>query len=378
LEKQQGLLGLAIDLNPEQSNKLQSFIRKVVATSDGMEALWKEHFQGLVKVQEQQSLLDTHWQQLEQRRGQWTQRHRELEQIEEDLDRGKQELSSACAAMEQARVDFQVQQKLLHHKQELLGRLNLQLEQLHTLYNSVNLLEKGSGRESIEHKVDVNALENMPLRDLEALVKGQHADLDKFVSFLNDQEEELKSQFQTVHELENQLAAADEAHRERIADELREQQELKRMLEEPLMPQRKKRREIQTILHQHIQILHRRKGIFEPEFAVAINLEPILLHLEEQHNNAQQEQLALQKNIDHLQNSLLQTQRMIEQQSAEQEAKSRKLQQLQETWQHAVRELAELQSQVCFYEATLHPLQDNLNSLRQNLEKLGEWLSCLQ
>ncbi len=59
-------------------------------------------------------------------------------------------------------------------------------------------------------KIDLEALEKMPLEELESLVNNLQTDLDRLELFVNDQEEELTLQSQTVEELAARMARIDE------------------------------------------------------------------------------------------------------------------------------------------------------------------------
>ena len=58
------------------------------------------------------------------------------------------------------------------------------------LYDLITHIASGGGDISSD-SVDFNALENMPLSELEEIVNNLRNDLDRLVRFVNDQEEEL-------------------------------------------------------------------------------------------------------------------------------------------------------------------------------------------
>ena len=64
-----------------------------------------------------------------------------------------------------------------------------------------------------EGKVDLVSLENMPLGELEEKLKSLQENLEKLVRFVNDQEEELTLQRQTVQELQDKIANVGDCQR---------------------------------------------------------------------------------------------------------------------------------------------------------------------
>ncbi|MGH2412382.1 MAG: pilus motility taxis protein HmpF, partial [Microcystaceae cyanobacterium] len=253
----------------------------------------------------QQTTLETYWQKQEQEKTQARQQQDTVEQQAESLKNRKQDLQLAHISLEGAKIQLQVQQTVLASKQELLGRINLNLQTLEELQETITRLATESGDIQLEHRVDIEALENMPLGELQESVSNLQADLGKLINFVNDQEEELTLQCQTVQELQDNLRSAQEYDRMTIEGELTEEQERKRMLDETLVGQRRNLRERQEILLQHLRVLQRRQGIGDiEERHQRINLEPLLLQLEEQQSNAQEERQRLETEIEHLQNSL--------------------------------------------------------------------------
>ena len=142
-----------------------------------------------------------------------------------------------------------------------------------------------------EGKVDLVSLENMPLGELEEKLKSLQENLEKLVRFVNDQEEELTLQRQTVQELQDKLANVGDFERLELENELAEEQERKEFLDRTLTGQRRNLKERQEILLQHLRVLRRRQGVMEFDGQTpTINLDPIVVQLETLENKVIQEQ----------------------------------------------------------------------------------------
>lgn len=366
-------------LASEQTGQFQEIITRLSSSVDGAESLWEQLNRFLEVVNSQQGTLDSYWQQLEQQRSNVEHKQREVDQQYQDLNNRKQELHSAQTSLEQAKIQLQLQQNVLSNKQDLLGYMNLNLQTLEELQGSITRLAIESGNIQLVQKVDIEALENMPLGELQEIINNLQADLDKIVLFVNDQEEELTLQSQAVQELKEKLEAANDYDRLSIEGELTEEKERKKMLDQTLIGQRRNLRDRQEVLLQHLRVLRRRQGLVDADNSnQKINLEPILLQLEEQQNNANEEKQRLETEIEHLQKSLQQIKEMIEQQDAQQQRKTKELQAQEENCQQAKIAVAQLQSRVSMYEEILQPMQDRLNEIRHKFESISQLLVPLQ
>ncbi len=372
----QSRLGYSTDLDPQQASKLESLIGRLCTNGDGADSFWQEIHQSRQAANCQQTILETYWQQLSQQKTQVQQRQSAIEKQRETLHQRQQELISTRTSLEQAKIQLNVQRTVLASKQDLLGHINLDLQTKEALQYTLQRLANGLGDTQQDSKVDLEALENMPLGELETIVKNLQADLDNLICFVNDQEEELTLQCQAVQALQEQLKTANAYDRLKHESDLGEEQERKGMLDETLVGQRRNLRERQSILSQYVRVLRRRQGaIAIDENIPRINLDPIILQLEELQNNAEEERQRLETEIEHLQQSLRQIEEMMKQQETEQQTKAKALQIEEETWQQARGEVMQLQIRLSIYEEALQPLQDSLTEIRQRLDNLAQWLN---
>ena len=364
------------DISPQQVESVQSLMQRLVSLEGGTDALTEQLNTALETVESQQAILASYWQQLELHKAEVEQQQREVNEQGENLNIRRQDFQSSQASLEQAKIQLQVQEAILTSKQELLYRVTLDWQRTEDLHEAVANLANQSGDLYVGQKVDLDAIENMPLGELEAIVNNLEAELDKLVKFVNDQEEELTIQCQTVEELQEKINNANDYERLTLETELTEEQERKRMLDRTLGGQRRTLRERQEVFSQHLRILRRRQGIISPEESSAqINLEPIILQLEELQHNAQQEQQELQTEIDHFRNNLQQLQEVIQQQEVEQHRQIEQLEREEQAWQQAALTIAQLRSRINFSEEILQPLQDNLNLIRQKLVTFAQWIN---
>jgi chromosome segregation ATPase len=371
LQKQIG----PIDWNSPQVDKVQAIIGRLFANPDRATSVETQIQSAREALERQQTLLNNHLQQLEQEKANLGQRQNDVNQQGEAIKTRKQELESVVSALEGSKIQLQVRESLLASKQELLGRVNLEIGATEDLKKILT----GAGDTQSKQQVDVRALENMPLGELQETVKNLQADFDKLVRFVNDQEEELTLQCQAVAELEETLKTANDYDRFNLESELAEEQERKKMLDETLFGQRRRLKERQAILSQHLKVLRRRQGVMEIEDNLQqINLEPILLQLKDKKRNAQQDRQRLEKEIEQLQSSIEELRQQIARQESDRAAKMQELQRQEENWEQAKAALTELQSRVKLYEKALSPLQGNLAESRQKVEEVAQLFSSVE
>ena len=147
--------------------------------------------------------------------------------------------------------DQQLQQKLPNTQQEAIQRLR----------QVMNRLSVKAGEMQRPQKANlVEALEQMPVSELQNIVDDLRTDLEKSVRFVSDQEVELTSQNQVIADLEEKLNSASEYERFSVEVELANEQERKDMLEATLIGQRRNLRKQEATYNQYWRVLRRRQG----------------------------------------------------------------------------------------------------------------------
>lgn len=368
--------GNILDLPPKETNQLQALINRLAIHPDRISAIFPLLQTIAESAQQQQDIFNSYWQDLEKNQTKAAQLHQEIQQKGEILSLRRQELDSVRSSLETAKIQLAVEQNGLINKQEFLRRLNSEIENNGNLQKTLYRLATGSGETSSESKIDPAALEVMPLNELEETIKNLQADLERLVRFVNDQEEELTLQCQSVEELQAKLSQMSDLERISIEEELGEEQERKRMLDETLVGQRRNLKERQSVLVQHLRILRRRQGIIDLEANyTSIDLDPVIDQLDVLQQETQAERLKLETDIQNLQENLQQVQDMIDQLDREQQGKSRDIQGEENAWNQLQQDVMQIETKIRAYETALQPLQNQLDMIRPQTAELSEWFS---
>lgn len=372
LEEEQINFNSSPNLSPEQQQFIRSLAESLANNHNLGNSPSQILYSTLESVQGQQTILNSCWQSLEEQKKAVENRQVANEQMLNHLEQRARELQISRSALETTKIQLQIQETVLSQKQELFERLKLTLQTTHSTRQM--LLRLLGGEElGFDGKIDLEALEQMPLEELESLVNNLQTDLKRWEIFVNDQEEELTLQCQTVEELEARMATIDEFERANLEEELAEEQERKGMLEETLVGQRRNLRERQAMRSQHLKILHRRQGILSPEDAQKCSFEPVLILLGDSYQNNLQESQSLAAEIKRLQEDLQKTRDTIDEQWSDLEQKTREFEEQERQWHDANLALVRLKTQIQQYETFLQPVQDHLDQIRQKLENISQW-----
>jgi chromosome segregation ATPase len=374
LEEGQVNLDSSLHLAPEQKQFIQSLAERLANNHNGDNSPLQSLNFTLETVQGQQTLLNSHWQNLEEQRKEVEHRQAENEQLFNHLEQRARELQMTRSSLETAKIQLQIQETVITQKQELFEQLNLNLQS--TDETRQMLIQIAQGEDiNFGGKIDLEVLRTMPLEELEVVVNNLQKDLERLGAFVNDQEEELTLQSQTVTELQAQIAQANESEKANLAEELAEEEERKGMLTETLVGQRRNLRERQAILSQHLKILQRRQGTLSVEDAQKCDFEPVLILLSGNYQNTLEDSQRLEAEIAQLRSHLQQTRDGVDSQWSEIAQKTREFEELDRQWREANLELVRLKAQVQQYENILQPVQDRLDEIRRKLETLSHWFT---
>jgi len=365
------------NLSPEKQQFIRSLAERLANNHDRGNSPSQILHSTLESVQEQQTILNSCWQSLEEQKKAVENRQVANDEMLDYLEQRARELQTSRNALETAKIQLQIQETVLSQKQELFERLNLTLQTTDSTRQMLLRLLQGEELD-FDGKIDLEALEKMPLEELESLVKNLQTDLKRWEIFVNDQEEELTLQCQTVEELEARMATIDESERANLEEELAEEQEKKGMLAATLVGQRRNLQERQAIRSQHLKILQRRQGILSPEDAQKCSFEPLLILLADNYQNNLQESQRLAAEIKGLQEDLPKNRDTIDGQWSDLEQKTREFEEQERQWRDANLALLRLKTQVQQYETFLQPVQDQLDQIRQKLETISQWLMPME
>jgi chromosome segregation ATPase len=380
LEEQQAEVQYSAGLDENQASAIQESLERLSGAVAPTESV-REHLNlAFEVVNNQQSMLDTYWQQLEQQQAEAFGLQAEVDRKGEEIQNRKRDLHEAQTSLDQAKGELKVQRNALQIKQEAAHMLRLQLQTQNDLHQELTRLATSSADVKISQKIDLEALEMMPLGQLSEIVQGLQQDLEKVKRFVNDQEEELTFQRQSVEEVQEKIGGASEYDRLTLETELAEEQDRYQMLDESLVGSRRNLREREEILNQHMRVLRRRQGVAESNSPdnQKIDLGPVLSQLEAQRQQQEEELRKLESQIEQMRITISQAEGMIRHQSGEQESTLAQLESLEQDWQLIKESAAQLFGRVSLYQETLQPRQDGLNEIRQRLEAIADALNQIQ
>ncbi|MEG3861893.1 pilus motility taxis protein HmpF [Microcoleus sp. herbarium12] len=367
-------------VDQQQAFRIQELIDKLggaIASAQGVREQVNQSFTG---VGAQQAILDLHWQQLEQKRANAQQQQEEVDRQNQSLQSRWQEWYQSQDALTQARADLKGLQSTLTAKQEQAQSVSVQVKAVEDLYQQVSRLASATGGVAAEQVVDVSALEKMPVEELQGLVQHLQQDLEKVFRFVNDQEEELTLQRETIEELQAKIQAASEYDRMALENEMADELESYQMLNETLVGQRLRLQERENILKQHQAVLWRRLGTAnapKPEPG-DIDLGPIVAQLNSGRQQQTQEFQRLETEIQQVREAISQIETNVNRLQGESEGKRSELKQLEQKLFNQKGAVAELWGRVNVYQEMLQPVQDNLSGLRQKLEAVAGELDRVQ
>ncbi|AFZ37049.1 hypothetical protein Sta7437_3551 [Stanieria cyanosphaera PCC 7437] len=363
----------AFILDEQQTVKIQTLIDSLSSAIIPIELLQEQLGLAFTAVNHQQEYFDRHWQQLEQHKNSFNQQQIEVGHYEAQLNQIEAEMNSLLTSVEEAKIRLEIEQKCLESKHEQIKILSWQQQSQEELQEQISRLGIESGEVDLNQKIDIEALENMHLGKLEEIVSNLQNDLEKVARFVNEQEEELGWQYQAVEELEEKIKTASEFERLALEQELAEEKEAKRMLDETLFGQRRSMRERHEFLLQHLRVLKRRQGLVDLESGFdSINFEPIKQSLSKQQIQVQEKIQKIEQEIDQIKQNIFQFKHNLEQQSSQYQVKVEEVQNKRADFQQAQIFLAQLQAKLNFYEENLQPEQDTLNDIRHKLEVIEE------
>ena len=370
--------GAAID--EEQARRIQELMNRLGGAVSSAQGVREQLNQSFGVVGAQQAILDVHWQQLEQKRANAQQQQEEVDRQNQSLQSRWQEWYQSQDALAQARADLKGQQSTLTAKQDQAQSVSLQVRAVEDLYQQLSRLASASGSAVTEQRVDVSALEKMSVEDLQGLVQHLQQDLEKVFRFVNDQEEELTLQRETIEELQAKIQAASEYDRMSLENEMADELESYQMLNETLVGQRLRLQEREDVLKQHQAVLWRRLGTANApkQEGGDIDLGPIVAQLNSVRQQQSQELQRLENEIQQVREAISQIEANVNRQNGESEAKRYELKQLEQNLFNQKGAVAELWGRVNVYQEMLQPVQDNLKGLRQKLEGAAAELDRVQ
>ena len=358
-------------LDPARADEIRQQLEVVKTAIAGCNSLQEKLDASVLATSSQQELLQPHWDNLDRDSQQIQFKSQELDSIAALLSEKQQELSSLESSIALTTEQLAVEKKSLEVKQESTQFLLLQSE------SQDNMLQLISGSESdgASSKIDFDKLENMPLPNLESMVADLKKDLEKVARFVSDQEEELAWQCQAVEELEAKIAESNEFDRLALEQELADEKEAKKMLDQTLIGQRRSLKERHQVLLEHSRVLKRRQGIVDFDFESEIqdiDLTPIKEGLIEQQRQLQQQRQQLASEVARIEQSIRELEAELKSQTARKNELESQISKQKDSWHELNLDLARMQFQINFYQQQLQPLQDALDTINQQILEMKQ------
>ncbi|NES05666.1 MAG: hypothetical protein F6K22_24365 [Okeania sp. SIO2F4] len=378
-EQHKGELAQGAVLDEEQSQYIQDLLIWLTEAVTPTNFLGEKLSQSLEIVNTQQETLEQHRQQWENTTNTTSNtQHEEIESLANHVQNQWIEWRQDRESLAQSSAELRVQQTLLVSKQEYGQVLNAQIGTQTQLYGQLSNLVTALENDCTTHKVDVEALEKMSLHELEELVQSLQQDLQRDMSFVKDQEEELALQQQEMDALQRRIDKASEYDRINLDSELSDEKDRYRMLNESLVGSQRNLKERQDILSQHQAVLWRRLGnSSDREQSNQIDMKPILSQVETQRQQLTEELQKLEAEIQQIQTEISQKEEMINGQTQQQAVKRNEIEQLELSLREKQRANTEGGSGIIYQEVIL-PLEGYLEQLRQQLEEVASGVNQVQ
>lgn len=371
LSSLQQQFGVLLENSAENRDVLQGLLQRLGAYPEAIPSLIQVIGNARQSADQQQEAFNQQWQIVTDAQQHLKKQKEAIAKKQELLALHRQDLDSIQSELSKAKVQLSLEQQGIEFRQQQLARLNAETSAAEALQTTLYRLATGAMTVDKEYQIDLQHLEQLPLGELEEIVKALQADMQKLARFVNDQEEELTLQCEAVDELQTQLADADELSRLGLEEELSEEQERKRMLDETLIGQRRNLKERQEILLQHLKILRRRQGVVEIDESIPnIDLDPVIQQLEVRKQKLQEERRHLEQNLQNTRQGLEQIEVMIQQLDHQFQIKRDSVGKEEEEIRVSRQEVLALDLKSNLLQSALQPLQDQLDYLKPRLEEI--------
>ncbi|MFM7363132.1 MAG: pilus motility taxis protein HmpF [Cuspidothrix sp.] len=326
----------------------------------------------------QQDVLNLYWQRLDLQRHVATEQEQEIEQLTKTLGDRQNELQQQQNSLAQQINQVQLKTAIVETKQILITRLQTYIETEEEFYQKLHTFSTKMNMEVPQRKIEIETLQQIPLAELATMIQDWQEKLDQDSSFVQEQEQELKHKQELIEEIQQKMIQASGQERTNLELELADEQDIYQMLNESLVGQRRNLTEQQETLQKHQVVLWERQGIPGHIKSQETNLESIILQLECEKQHKSEELQKLENDIAQMLAEIETEQEMIDHQNREIAAKSQEVKSLEEQLANSPMTNAQSGDKVNFDQEALQSIQDGLDSVRWQLEKIAESLSLTQ
>lgn len=373
----QGASGVGIA--PEQSQRIQELL-DYLATNALPMGDFQNHVQGAIAVLERQQVsTDEQAQQLEEARSQAQSQQSDIDRQIQELEELEQKYQGTKVAVEQAKQDLQTRKHRLELAEVSIALLKQDEANQEQIYQSLSGLATGKTDEQSESSVNVTALEAMPLEQLQGIVEGLQKELDKLERFVADQEEELSLQQEAVEELEEKLKSANVYESSDLEQELEDEREQKKLLDETLVGQRRTLVDKRAVLSQNLSVLRRRQGIAEEGAGGdRLDLTPVLANLDTQRNRIEAEWQKREEELAEIKAAIEETEAILQDRRDECESQHNALQALEDSIKERRSSTSLLWGRVNLYEEIFPPMREAIAEMQQKLQAIAQLSESFQ
>ncbi|WP_072621388.1 pilus motility taxis protein HmpF [Spirulina major] len=380
-ESSQSTAVAAVGIDPEQSQQLQELANYLADHPLPLESLAEQITITLDLVSNQQDNCDYYSRQLDEQRADAQQQQQEIDRQANDWETQHQHLQALRMSLDEAKQDLTHHQSQLSLKTSLLEALQAQQRQQSEVYQALADLAQGVVPSDGEDKggLDLEALQTMSLADLNQRVDDLQKEYDRLGQFVADQEEELKLQREAVTELEAKLKAANVYDSSALEEELADEQEQRKLLDETLVGQRRTLAEKQTTLKQYLKALRQRQGIPDPDNeAAGVDLMPVLAQLEAQQVELAEEIQTIEGEIEAIQTQVTAAEAHLQDQINAYDEHQNQVRSLEEQLKENRATVTLLWGRVNLYEELVEPLNESTQDLRSHGQHLQVLLEQAQ
>jgi chromosome segregation ATPase len=346
-------------LSPQQISEMRSLIAQLHQSSPSNVQ------ETLQAVESQQQMLQQHWDKLYQQQQQSQNDAAEMTRQQQLIAERKQELQQLQSSLEQAQTEWEVQQSALSIRQEYTQQLTNRVQTEEENYQKILMMSRGSTDITISDRVDIQEVENLPLEELQEMVASLQKEVDQSSKMVQMQEEELQERQADMAQMEQDLAAASAFDKLNLENELADEQDGYKMLEQTLQGQRETLIERQAVLEVYVGVLEHRQGGEDQNGQVEWNA--ILAILAEQRQQQQDELTRTKTEIQQLQETLDRAKASVEKQVNEYLVRSEELQKMEQSLLTMQESATEVRAKIALYEEMVKPLQNQISNLRDNL-----------
>ncbi len=367
-------------LDEEQSKALKELLTRLSTSVVPTETVRENLNVAFEIVEGQQAVLTPHWQQLEQQKTAVEQQKGEASRLLQTLSEQKNEWQQVQQSLEEQIAELKVNTVTLANKQEYARSLKEQLHYQEELYKQISFLASISSDVIATPKVDIAALEKMPVEQLQDILRDLQQKLNIDSNFVNEQEQELTERQKIIEELQNKINQVSVGERSKLESELVDEEDSYQMLNKTLVGQRRSLQERTEICRQHQLVLCKKQGkIPSPELEEkSADFKQILAIIDKQKQQQVQELQNLESEIEQIRTNLEQAQSVIDQETQQHQTKHQEIQTIEENLLSVQTAIVESQTQWSLYQETLQPIQDSIDGLRHKLEGIAESVAKVQ